>query len=198
MEPKCPLNIIQRKGTKLDGNNPTILYCYGGYGINVDPFYSLRLRLMLDREVVYVYANLRGGAEFGEAWHQAGMLTKKTECFDDFAASAQWLIDHHYTAPAPNGAFNVTEFGTVKEADHFRALYACSPYHHVREGTQYPAILFLTGANYPRVDPARLNAKCPRDCSLLHAVATSMSYWLAAGPMGPFTGRSGRNSEGSG
>jgi prolyl oligopeptidase len=54
----------------------------------------------------------------------------------------------------PNGAFNVTEYGTVKEADQFRALYAYSPYHHVVEGTQYPAVLFLTGDNDPRVDPA--------------------------------------------
>jgi len=125
------------------------------------------------------------------------MLTKKQNVFDDFAAAAQWLIDHRYTTPArlgieggsnggllmgaaltqhpdlfravvshvgiydmlrvelqPNGAFNVTEFGTVKEADQFRALYAYSPYHHVTKGTQYPAILFLTGANDPRVDPS--------------------------------------------
>lgn len=194
---KVPLNIIRRKGTKLDGNNPTVLYGYGGYAINLDPYYSLSLRPLLDRGIVYVYANLRGGGEFGEAWHQAGRLTKKQNVFDDFAAAAQWLIDHRYTTPArlgieggsnggllmgaaltqhpdlfravvshvgiydmlrvelqPNGAFNVTEFGTVKEADQFRALYAYSPYHHVTKGTQYPAILFLTGANDPRVDPS--------------------------------------------
>ena len=55
---------------------------------------------------------------------------------------------------SPNGAFNVTEFGTVKEQNHFNALYAYSPYHHVKDGTQYPAVLFMTGANDPRVDPA--------------------------------------------
>jgi prolyl oligopeptidase len=194
---KVPLNIIQRKGTKLDGNNPVVLYGYGGYGVNLDPAYNIALRPLLDHGIVYVYANLRGGGEFGEAWHRAGMLTKKQNVFDDFAAAAQWLIEHRYTSAArlaieggsnggllmgaeltqhpnlfravvshvgiydmlrvelqPNGAFNVTEFGTVKEADQFRALYAYSPYHHVTAATQYPAVLFLTGANDPRVDPS--------------------------------------------
>jgi prolyl oligopeptidase len=193
---KVPLSIIQRKGAKLDGNNATVLYGYGGYSVNLEPAYGLSLRPLLDRGMVYVYANLRGGGEFGEAWHRAGMLTKKQNVFDDFEAAARWLIDHKYTNPSrlaieggsnggllmgaaltqhpelyravvshvgiydmlrvelqPNGAFNVTEFGTVKEADQFRALYGYSPYHHVRPGTQYPAILFLTGANDPRVDP---------------------------------------------
>ena len=208
---RVPLNIIRRKGTKLDGNNPTVLYGYGGYSVNLDPSYSLRLRPLLDRGLVYVYANLRGGGEFGESWHRAGMLTKKQNVFDDFEAAARWLIDHRYTTAArlgieggsnggllmgaaltqhpdlfravvshvgiydmlrvelqPNGAFNTTEYGTVKEADQFRVLYAYSPYHHVREGAEYPAVLFLTGANDPRVDPshsrkmtARLLAEAP-------------------------------------
>jgi prolyl oligopeptidase len=214
---KVPLNIIERKGTKLDGNNPTVLYGYGGYGINIDLSYGLRLRPLLDRGVVYVYANLRGGGEYGETWHKAGMLTKKQNVFDDFAASAQWLIDRHYTTPArlgieggsnggllmgaaltqhpdlfravvshvgiydmlrvelqPNGAFNVTEFGTVKEADQFRALYAYSPYQHVKEGTQYPAILFLTGANDPRVDP--LHSR--KMTAILQASGTKLPVFL--------------------
>jgi prolyl oligopeptidase len=81
---------------------------------------------------------------------------------------------------SPNGAFNVTEFGTVKEADHFRALFAYSPYHHVRDGTQYPAILFTTGANDPRVDPmnsrkmtARLQASGSKKPVLLRTSSTS-------------------------
>jgi len=214
---KVPLNIIQRKDTKLEGNNPTVLYGYGGYGVNIDPSYGLRLRPLLDRGVVYVYANLRGGGEYGEGWHQAGMLTKKQNVFDDFAAAAQWLIDHRYTTPArlaieggsnggllmgaaltqhpelfravvshvgiydmlrvelqPNGAFNVTEFGTVKEADQFRALYAYSPYHHVEEGTRYPAVLFLTGANDPRVDPSHSRKMTAR----LQASGTKLPVFL--------------------
>src|SRR5271156_2370040 len=194
---RVPINIIRRKGTKLDRNNPVVLYGYGGYGINMSPFFELRLRALLDGGVVYAIANLRGGGEYGEAWHRAGMLTKKQNVFDDFAACAHYLIDHKYTTPArlaieggsnggllmgaaltqhpellgavvshvgiydmlrvelsPNGAFNVTEFGTVQESDHFKALYSYSPYHHVKDGTQYPAVLFLTGANDPRVEPA--------------------------------------------
>ena len=89
---------------------------------------------------------------------------------------------------APNGAFNVTEFGTVKEQDQFRALYGYSPYHHVEDGAQYPAILFLTGANDPRVDPshsrkmtARLQAASGRPVLLRtsassgHGLDTSLS-----------------------
>jgi prolyl oligopeptidase len=194
---RVPLNIIRRKGTKLDGNNPVVLYGYGGYGISLAPWYDAGLRPLLDRGFIYVIANLRGGGEYGEAWHAAGMLTKKQNVFDDFAAAAKWLIDQRYTNSkrlaieggsnggllmgaaltehpelfaavvahvgiydmlrvelSPNGAFNVTEFGTVEEADHFKALYAYSPYHHVVDGVQYPAVLFLTGANDPRVEPA--------------------------------------------
>ncbi len=192
-----PLNIIRRRGTKLDGNNPVVLYGYGGYSISLPPVYDVGLRPLLDHGVIYVFANIRGGGEYGDAWHSAGMLKKKQNVFDDFAASAQWLIDQRYTNPkrlaieggsnggllmgaaltqhpdlyaavvahvgiydmlrvelSPNGAFNVTEFGTVKEADQFKALYAYSPYHHVVDGTQYPAVLFLTGANDPRVEPS--------------------------------------------
>ena len=233
---RVPLNIIQRKGTRMDGNNPVVLYGYGGYGINLEPSYNLALRPLLDRGVIYVYANLRGGGEFGEAWHQAGMLTKKQNVLDDFEAAARWLIDHRYTTPArlaieggsnggllmgaaltqhpdlfravvshvgiydmlrvelqPNGAFNVTEFGTVKEADQFRALYGYSPYHHVMDGTQYPAVLFLTGANDPRVDPshsrkmtARLQASGTKRPVLLrttdaagHGIGTALSERIA-------------------
>ena len=64
------------------------------------PNYNVSLRPLLNRGIVYVYANLRGGGEFGDAWHRAGMLTKKQNVFDDFAAAAQWLIDHEYTKPA--------------------------------------------------------------------------------------------------
>ena len=93
----------------------------------------------------------------------------------------------------PNGAFNVTEFGTVKEPDQFRALYRYSPYHHVEDGAQYPAILFLTGANDPRVDPshsrkmtARLQASGTKQLVLLrttseagHGIGTALSEQIA-------------------
>ena len=193
---KVPLNIIRKKGTKLDGSNPTLLYGYGGYGISMQPNFEFTRRLWFDRGGVYVVANIRGGGEFGEEWHKAGNLTKKQNGFDDFAAAAQYLIDHKWTRPdklsilggsnggllmgamitqhpdlfraivsavgiydmlrvelAPNGAFNVTEFGTVKDPQQFKALYAYSPYHHVVDGTKYPSILFMTGAKDGRVAP---------------------------------------------
>jgi len=193
---KIPLNILSRKGMKRDGNNPTLLYAYGGYGISMSPNFDFTRRLWFDRGGVYVVANIRGGGEFGEEWHKAGNLTKKQNVFDDFAAAAEYLIKENYTRPAklaiqggsnggllmgamitqhpdlshavvssvgiydmlrvelaPNGAFNVTEFGTVKDPDQFKALYAYSPYHHVVDGTKYPAVLMMTGANDGRVAP---------------------------------------------
>jgi prolyl oligopeptidase len=193
---KIPLNIIFRKGIKRDGQNPTLLYGYGGYGISMSPNFDFTRRLWFNRGGVYVVANIRGGGEFGEDWHKAGNLTKKQNVFDDFAAAAEYLIKVNYTRPeklaiqggsnggllmgvmitqhpdlfravvssvgiydmlrvelAPNGAFNVTEFGTVKDPDQFKALYAYSPYHHVADGTKYPSVLMMTGANDGRVAP---------------------------------------------
>ncbi len=193
---KIPLNVLGRKGTKRNGQNPTLLYGYGGYGISMSPNFDFSRRLWFDRGGVYVVANIRGGGEFGEEWHKAGNLTKKQNVFDDFAAAAEYLIKEKYTSAeklaiqggsnggllmgamitqrpdlfravvssvgiydmlrvelAPNGAFNVTEFGTVKEPEQFKALYAYSPYHHVVEGTKYPSVLMMTGANDGRVAP---------------------------------------------
>jgi len=193
---KIPLNIVRKKGTKLDGQNPTLLYSYGGYSVSMSPNFDFTRRLWFDRGGVYVVANIRGGGEFGEEWHKAGNLTRKQTVFDDFAASAEYLVKQKYTRPeklaiqggsnggllmgamitqhpdlmravvsqvgiydmlrvelAPNGEFNVTEFGTVKDPDQFKALYAYSPYHHVVDGTKYPAILMPTGANDGRVAP---------------------------------------------
>jgi len=193
---KIPLNIIFRKGMKRDGQNPTLLYGYGGYGISMSPNFDFTRRLWFDRSGAYVVANIRGGGEFGEDWHKAGNLTKKQNVFDDFAAAAEYLIKQKYTRPeklaiqggsnggllmgamitqhpdlmravvssvgiydmlrvelAPNGAFNVTEFGTVKDPEQFKALYAYSPYHHVVDGTKFPSILMMTGANDGRVAP---------------------------------------------
>jgi prolyl oligopeptidase len=193
---KIPLNIIFRKGMKRNGQNPTLLYGYGGYGISMSPNFDFTRRLWFDHGGVYVVANIRGGGEFGEDWHKAGNLTKKQNVFDDFGAAAEYLVKEKYTRPdklailggsnggllmgamitqhpdlvravvsqvgiydmlrvelAPNGAFNVTEFGTVKDPEQFKALYEYSPYHHVVDGTKYPSILMMTGANDGRVAP---------------------------------------------
>lgn len=215
---KVPLNIIMRKDVReridaervaknktADGaaeitgtlrNIPTLVWGYGGYGVNESPVFSRRVVLFCEQGGIYVMANIRGGGEFGEQWHLAGNLTRKQNCFDDFQAAARHMIDSGYTSHdklgiiggsnggllmgatftqrpelckcvvsmvgiydmlrvelSPNGAFNVTEFGTVKDKAQFDALFAYSPYHHVKTGVKYPAILFTTGANDPRVDP---------------------------------------------
>jgi predicted esterase len=190
------LNIIRRKGTKLDGQHPTILSGYGGFGLSQTPFFDPSLSAWLDAGGVLAIANLRGGDEFGEDWHRAGMLTQKQNVFDDFIACAEHLIKAAYTNPAKlaieggsnggllmgavltqrpdlfrvvvsisgiydmlrsetteNGQFNVTEYGSVKNPEAFTALYAYSPYQHVKDGTKYPSILFTVGENDPRVDP---------------------------------------------
>lgn len=233
---RIPLSIIMRKGTKLDGKNPALLTAYGGYDVSITPNYSPWRRILLDHGFVLAVANLRGGGEFGEDWHRAGMFTKKQNVFDDFGACARYLIDRKYTTASklgieggsnggllmgaelvqhpdlfgavvshvgiydmlrvelqPNGAFNVTEYGTTKEKDQFQALYAYSPYHHVVDGTNYPPVLFLTGANDPRVDPlnsrkmaARLQASGTKNPVLLrtssnsgHGIGTALSEYLA-------------------
>lgn len=193
---KIPVNIIRRKDTKLDGKNPTLLTGYGGYRISISPAYNVNVRVWLDQGGVFAEANLRGGSEYGDDWHRAGMLTNKQNVFDDFAACAEHLIQAGYTNSSrlaieggsnggllmgaeltqhpklfravassvgiydmlrnelsSNAVFNVTEYGSVKDPVQFRALYAYSPYHHVVDGTAYPAVLFLTGANDPRVNP---------------------------------------------
>ena len=191
-----PVNIMIPKGVKLDGTNPCVVTGYGGYGVNRVPTFVPERRILFDHGFIVAEANLRGGGEYGEAWHKAGNLTNKQNVFDDFAAVLQFMIDGHYTSSdhlaimggsnggllmgatltqhpglvkavvsfvgiydmlrvelSPNGAFNVPEFGTVKDEKQFRAMLAYSPYQHVEDGVKYPAVLFLTGANDPRVDP---------------------------------------------
>ena len=96
---KVPMNIIRRKGTKLDGNNPTLLNGYGGYGISLTPRFRVGRKVWLEQGGVIAIANLRGGGEYGEAWHHAGNLTKKQNVFDDFIACARHLIQQKYTNP---------------------------------------------------------------------------------------------------
>ena len=208
---KVPVNIVMKKGTKLDGTNPVLLTGYGGYGVSLQPYFSESRRVWLDAGGILAVANLRGGGEYGEAWHFAGNLTKKQAVFDDMIAVAEHLVARGYTKPerlgaiggsnggllmgailtqrpelfraivsavgiydmlrvelTPNGAFNVTEFGTVKDPAQFKALYAYSPYHHVKDGTAYPAVMLTSGENDGRVDPynsrkmaARLQAANP-------------------------------------
>jgi prolyl oligopeptidase len=194
---RIPLNIIALKDAQRNGANPTMLYGYGGYGISETPYFlGGSGRVWLDGHGVLAFANLRGGGEYGETWHEQGALTHKQNVFDDFYACAQYLVQQRWTSAAklaarggsnggllmgammtqhpdefhaivsqvgiydmlrveldPNGAFNTTEFGTVKNEADFKALYAYSPYHHVQPGTKYPAILMATGEHDGRVNP---------------------------------------------
>jgi prolyl oligopeptidase len=97
---RVPMFLVFKRGLQLDGNNPTLLYGYGGFNITVAPeFNPLRLAL-LEQGFVYASVNLRGGGEYGETWHQAGMKQQKQNVFDDFIAAAEWLIANKYTSPA--------------------------------------------------------------------------------------------------
>lgn len=193
---KVPVNILRKKGTKLDGTNPCLVTGYGGYGVNITPAFTAARKVLLEQGFVWAQVNLRGGGEYGEAWHRDGALTRKQNVFDDFAAACRFMIDQKYTTSAKlaieggsnggllmgatltqhpelvravvahvgiydmlrvelssNGAFNIPEFGTVKDKAQFEALHAYSPLHRVKDGVKYPAVIFLTGANDPRVDP---------------------------------------------
>ncbi|HLO94606.1 MAG TPA: prolyl oligopeptidase family serine peptidase, partial [Burkholderiaceae bacterium] len=193
---RVPLNILRPKGLKLDGSHPVLLYGYGGYSVSQTPGFNALRKVWLERGGVMVIANLRGGGEFGEAWHLAGNLTRKQNVFDDFIGAAEHLIARGYTRPErlaiqggsnggllmgaaltqrpelfravhasvgiydmlrveldANGAFNITEFGTVKDEAQFRALLGYSPLHKVKDGTRYPAVLFTTGDHDGRVNP---------------------------------------------
>jgi prolyl oligopeptidase len=95
---KVPMFITHKKGLKLDGNNPTYLYGYGGFNISMSPAFSVGNLVWMEMGGVYAQPNLRGGGEYGEEWHQQGMKSKKQNVFDDFIAAAQWLIDNKYTS----------------------------------------------------------------------------------------------------
>ena len=194
------IEVTRATATSKDGTKVpfclTLLTGYGGFGISLSPGFNPTSLVWLEQGGVMAIANLRGGGEFGDAWHKAGMLTHKQHVFDDFIAVAEKLEKDKWTSRkrlvieggsnggllmgavttqrpelfgavvthvglydmlrselSPNGAFITTEYGTVKNPEQRKALYAYSPYHHVVDGTAYPPMLFTTGANDPRVDP---------------------------------------------
>ena len=92
-----PMFITHKKDIKLDGNNPTYLYAYGGFNVSMNPDFSVSILVWMEMGGIYALPNIRGGGEYGEEWHQAGMKAKKQNTFDDFIAAAEWLIDNSYT-----------------------------------------------------------------------------------------------------
>ncbi len=193
---RVPMFVVHKKGLQKNGHNPTLLTAYGGFNISLTPTFSRTAYLWMEHGGVYAVANLRGGAEFGEDWHRAGMLDKKQNVFDDMIGAAEHLIAEEYTDKnhlAVQGGSNggllmgamitqrpdlfravvcqvplldmlhyqnfqiaklwIPEYGSAENPDQFKWLYAYSPYHHVKAGAEYPAILFMTADTDTRVDP---------------------------------------------
>ncbi len=193
---KVPMFVVSKKGIEKNGKNPTLLTGYGGFNISLKPTFNRSMYLWMEHGGIYAVANLRGGSEFGEDWHRAGMLDKKQNVFDDFIAAGEYLISEKYTDRdhlAIQGGSNggllmgamitqrpdlfravicavplldmlryqnfqiaklwIPEYGSADDAKQFDTLYAYSPYHHVKKGQEYPAIMFLTGDTDTRVDP---------------------------------------------
>ncbi len=193
---QVPMFLAHAKGIELNGENPVFLTGYGGFGASSTPGFSARSAIWLELGGVYALANMRGGGEFGEKWHKAGMLANKQNVFDDFIAAAEYLINEGYTKPeklsirgGSNGGLLVTavvtqrpdlygavictyplidmiryhmflvgstwisEYGSADDPEQFKYLFEYSPYHHVRKGEEYPAVLFITGDGDTRVAP---------------------------------------------
>jgi prolyl oligopeptidase len=209
--------VVHRRGMPLDGANPTYLTGYGGFNIPMTPGFSRSLLAWLEQGGVVAVPNLRGGGEYGEAWHQGGMLGTKQNTFDDFIAAAEFLIRTGYTSPSrlaiaggSNGGLLmgavltqrpdlfravviqvplldmlryhrfliarlwIPEYGSADDPEQFHWLKSYSPYHHVRSGVAYPAVLLATAESDTRVDPlharkmaARLQAASASDHPVL-------------------------------
>jgi prolyl oligopeptidase len=188
--------LVRRAEPKAAGPAATYLTGYGGFNISMTPAFSRSLLLWLERGGIVAVPNIRGGGEYGESWHQGGILGNKQRSFDDFIAAAEWLIAQGYTTPGrlaiaggSNGGLLVgaalvqrpelfravviqvplldmlryhqfliarlwiPEYGSPDDPEQFRWLKAYSPYHHVRDGVSYPAVLLATAESDSRVDP---------------------------------------------
>ncbi len=192
---RIPMFLVMRKGLKITGHNFVLLTGYGGFNVSLTPEFYKNLFPWLDHDGIFAVANLRGGSEFGEDWHRAGMLEKKQNVFDDFIAAAEYLQknytdrEHLAIRGGSNGGLLmgaaltqrpdlfravvcqvplldmlryqnfqiaklwIPEYGSSEDPKQFQWLYAYSPYHHVKTGTDYPAVLFMTADTDTRVDP---------------------------------------------
>ena len=106
---KIPMFLVHKKGIKLDGSHPTLLYAYGGFNVSSTPYFSNTKIILYENDGIFAMANIRGGGEYGEKWHKAGNLLNKQTCFDDFISAAEFLIEKKYTSKeklAVNGGSN--------------------------------------------------------------------------------------------
>ena len=110
---RVPMFLAYKKGIKRDGSNPTLLYGYGGFNISLTPNFSIARMAWLEMGGIYAQPNLRGGGEYGEAWHEAGTKLKKQNVFDDFIAAAEWLVQEKYTRPAKLAIFGGSNGGLL-------------------------------------------------------------------------------------
>ncbi len=110
---RVPLFILHKKGVKLNGQNPTLLYGYGGFNVAETPYFSSSLIALLEYGAVYAVANIRGGSEYGETWHKAGMLLNKQNVFDDFIAAGEYLVKEKYTSPEKLGIYGGSNGGLL-------------------------------------------------------------------------------------
>ncbi|HEY8257573.1 MAG TPA: prolyl oligopeptidase family serine peptidase [Gemmatimonadales bacterium] len=204
--------LVHQRGIRRTGRNPVYLTGYGGFNISMTPSFSRSLLLWLEHGGMVAIPNIRGGGEYGEEWHQDGMMGKKQNSFDDFIAAGEWLIAEGYTGPSrmaiaggSNGGLLmgamltqrpdlfgavvvqvplldmlryhlfliarlwIPEYGSPDDAEQFRWLRAYSPYHHVRDGERYPAVLLATAESDTRVDPMHARKMAAR----LQAATTS-------------------------
>jgi prolyl oligopeptidase len=218
--------LAHQKNFKPDGKTPTLLYAYGGFNISLTPTFNPSRFVFLEQGGLIAIPNLRGGGEYGEEWHQAGMLGKKQNVFDDYLAAAEWLLKEKYTDRAhlviqggSNGGLLmgaaltqrpdlfkavvcqvplldmvryhkfliarlwIPEYGSADEPEQFKWLHAYSPYHHVKDGTAYPAVLLEAAESDSRVDAlhackmaARLQAATSSDQPILLRLETKAGH----------------------
>jgi prolyl oligopeptidase len=159
---KVPMFLVHRKGYKPDGKTPTVLYGYGGFNISLTPNFRTDAAWWVEQGGVYAVANLRGGSEFGEAWHKAGMLDKKQNVFDDFIAAAEWLIKNKYTNSDKLAIWGGSNGGllmgavTTQRPDLFRAVICEHPdldmvrYYKWTRNNNPPALLEYGNAADPQ------------------------------------------------
>ncbi len=227
---KVPLSIVHKKGLEKDGARPTWLDGYGAYGFTRPADYAPARGAWFERGGVYAVCHPRGGGEYGEGWHQDGMLQNKVKGVADYLACADHLVKNGYTSrnklvaygksaggvliggalnarpdgfgavvfdvaetnsmraeTTPGGPPNIPEFGTFKTEEGFRALMAQDAYLGVKEGTAYPPVLLLTGANDPRVVswmPAKMTARLRAATSSKKPVLLRVDYDAGHGSFG--------------